>query len=320
MRRVRADASHRIRRRTSIFAARWFRGLLGVGLIVILALVVGPRLVDRMGVELPSGLTPLLPWIGSAEDTRRSPDVGPPAGESASNAPAVAPLADAPPRSGLASSDPSTGPRDRAAVEASAPVSGPRAGSGTKDTGATGRTVTSGSAKGAVSSVSRPLPAEAAVPKPGTLTPPPTLYWVQVGAFQDSRNAERLVERLRSDGLSAATTVFEQSRVQYRVLLVGLDGGSAVPDETVERVRGLGLPVESTPDGPAVSGLVTLRRAVETSHTLRQQGIRVRLKQEVGSATYRVVRVGSFPTSVEAEATLGSLASRGIEGVVVRER
>jgi cell division septation protein DedD len=165
----------------------------------------------------------------------------------------------------------------------------------------------------------RPAPAEAAADKAGKLTAPPAVYWVQVGAFQDPRNAERLVERLRGDGLPAAMTTFEQSRVQYRVLLVG-EGGSAVAEDTIGRVRGLGLAVESTPDGPAVGGLVALRRAVEISHTLRQGGVRVRLKQEVGSSTFRVVRVGSFPTSAEAEATLATLTSRGVDGVVVRER
>jgi cell division protein FtsN len=142
---------------------------------------------------------------------------------------------------------------------------------------------------------------------------------VQVGAFLDHRNADRLVERLRSDGLSAATTSFEQSRVLYRVLLAGADG-SPVSDDVIGRVRGLGHPVETTVEGPAVTGLVPLRRAVETSHALRQQGVAVRLKQEVSSASYRVVRVGSFATVGEAEATLATLNARGVEGVVVRER
>jgi cell division protein FtsN len=142
---------------------------------------------------------------------------------------------------------------------------------------------------------------------------------VQVGAFLDHKNADRLVERLKGDGLSATTTSFEQSRVMYRVLLVG-SGDGRPSDDTVEKVRGLGHPIESTADGPAVSGLVPLRKAVETSHALRQQGFPVRLKQEVSSSTYRVVRVGSFPTVAEADAALASLTAKGVEGVVVRER
>jgi hypothetical protein len=111
---------------------------------------------------------------------------------------------------------------------------------------------------------------------PGALAPPPAVYWVQVGAFLDHKNADRLVEKLKGDGLAAATTSFEQSRVLYRVLLVSGDGGR-VSDDAIERVKGLGHPVEATSDGPAVTGLVPLRKAVETSHSLRQQGVPVQL-------------------------------------------
>jgi cell division protein FtsN len=139
-----------------------------------------------------------------------------------------------------------------------------------------------------------------------------------VGAFLDHKNADRLAEKLKTDGHATATTSFEQSRVLYRVVLVSADGGR-VTDDAIERVKGLGHPVETTTDGPAVSGLVPLRKAVETSHTLRQQGVPVRLKQEVSSATYKVVRVGSFPTIADADAALAALSAKGVEGVVTRE-
>jgi cell division septation protein DedD len=162
-------------------------------------------------------------------------------------------------------------------------------------------------------------PTEIVPARPVALGAPPVAYWVQVGAFLDHRNADRLAERLRGDGLTAATTAFEQSRVLYRVLLVGPEGGG-VSDDVIERVRGLGHPVDATAAGPAVAGLVPLRRAVEMSHTLREQGVPVWLKQEVSSSTYRVVRVGSFGTVADAEAMLATLSARGVEGVVVRER
>jgi len=147
---------------------------------------------------------------------------------------------------------------------------------------------------------------------------PPTVYWVQAGAFLEHKNADRLAERLRGEGLAATTTSFEQSRVLYRVILASGDGGR-VSDEAIERARGLGHTVEATSDGPAVTGLVPLRNAVETSHALRQRGVPVRLKQEVSSSTFRVVRVGSFATAAEADAALATLKIKGVEGVVVRE-
>jgi cell division protein FtsN len=165
----------------------------------------------------------------------------------------------------------------------------------------------------------RTAPASADVASAASsLAAPPTVYWVQVGAFLDHKNADRLAERLRGDGLAAATTSFEQSRVLYRVLLVSGDGGR-VSDEAIERVRGLGHAVEATSDGPAVTDPVPLRKAVETSHALRQQGVPVRLKQEVSSSTFRVVRVGSFATAADADAALAALKAKGVEGVVVRE-
>ena len=173
--------------------------------------------------------------------------------------------------------------------------------------------------KGPTRSARTTPPIDAASGTSESLTASPAVYWVQVGAFLDHRNADRLLERLRGEGFSAATTTFEQSRVLYRVLLAGAEGGR-VSDDAIERVRGLGHPVETTAEGPAVTGLVPLRRAVETSHTLRQQGVPVRLKQEVSSATYRVVRVGSFATVAEAEAALATLTARGVDGVVVRGR
>lgn len=152
-----------------------------------------------------------------------------------------------------------------------------------------------------------------------TATPPAPLFRIQVGAFLDHRNADRLVERLRGEGLGAATSVFEQSRILYGVLAIPGDseGASAT---LLETLRALGFTAAATEEGLAVTELVPLRTAVEVSHRLREQSITVRLKQEVGSTTFRVVRVGSYATSDEADRALVTLAARGFDGVVVRER
>jgi cell division septation protein DedD len=323
MRRVRTDVSHRIRRQSSIFAAWWFRALLGLGLGVIVILLVGPWIAGRFGAEFPRSLSPLLPWGGVAEPRREA--LGPTAELPPSPTPGTAPAATVPSPTGR------TGGTDRPAEAAAAPGSTatptapaprkPRSDAVTSGSvGAPPRNAdTTPAPSRSPAGVSSPA-SEPSTSRPGPPAAAPPVYWVQVGAFLDHRNADRLVERLRSEGHAASTTVFEQSRVAYRVLLTSPDGAGTVPDEASERVRGLGFTVEDTPDGPAVTGLVPLRRAVEVSHALRRQGLRVRLKQEVGSATFRVVRVGSFATSREAEATLAALSSRGYEGVVVRER
>lgn len=313
MRRVRPDVSHRIRRQPSIFSVRWFRIALGVGVAFVLALLVGPSVAGWFGSDLPRSLFLLVPWSTSAKTAQPS-----------------APAAPEPvtPRPSLTSPGPASSGPARGTAAATGKAPGEPAGGQSR---ASGRTAPGGSSTAPPSTATAPTatppqetarttpPADAAPERPASLTAPPSVYWVQVGAFLDHRNADRLVERLRGDGVSAATTSFEQSRVLYRVLLGGTEGG-LVTDDAIERVRGLGHPVETTAEGPAVTGLIPLRRAVETSHTLRQQGVPVRLKQEVSSATYRVVRVGSFATVAEAEAALATLNARGVEGVVVRER
>ena len=289
MRRVRSDVSHRIRRQPSIFSVRWFRIALGVGVALVLALLVGPFVATWFGSDLPRSLFLLVPWSTPEKTAQpRAPE----------------PVT---PRPSLTSPSPAS----------PGPTRGTAAGAGGSST-APPSTVTAPGAPPRETARTTP-PVDAASGTSESLTASPAVYWVQVGAFLDHRNADRLLERLRGEGLSAATTTFEQSRVLYRVLLAGAEGGR-VSDDAIERVRGLGHPVETTAEGPAVTGLVPLRRAVETSHTLRQQGVPVRLKQEVSSATYRVVRVGSFATVAEAEAALATLTARGVDGVVVRGR
>jgi len=310
MRRVRSDVSHRIRRQPSIFSVLWFRVALGVGVALVLALLLGPWVSTWFGGDLPRSLFLLVPGGGSAKTAQaRAPEP-----------PSLRPSLTSP---GVPSSDVAQAPVATISKAPGAPAEDKR--------GTGGRTAAGGSTPAPPPSTAaaapaappkeprRPAPPEDASAPSGPLAAPPAVYWIQVGAFLDHRNADRLVERLRGDGLSAATTSFEQSRVLYRVVLVGGAGGR-VTDDAVERVRGLGHPVETTADGPAVTGLVPLRKAVETSHALRQQGVPVRLKQEVSSSTYRVVRLGSFPTVAEADATLATLTARGVEGVVVRER
>jgi cell division protein FtsN len=316
MRRVRSDVSHRIRRQPSIFSAGWFRVCLGAGVVLVLALLLGPWVAGWFGSDLPRSLFLLAPWSSDVKATQLRPS------EPVIEKPGVVkPSAPAPP-------PPLTAPRGTASATSKPP--GPTADG---QAPSAGRVVAGGPSTPAASKSAAPAappappretpkagPApEAAPAKPGALTALPAVYWVQVGAFLEHRNAEKLVERLRGDGLPASTTAFEQSRVLYRVLLTGPEGGP-VPSEAVERVRGLGHQVETTADGPAVTGPVALRKAVETSHALRQQGVQVRLKQEVSSSTYRVVRVGSFSTVAEAETALATLTSKGVEGIVVRER
>jgi cell division septation protein DedD len=138
-----------------------------------------------------------------------------------------------------------------------------------------------------------------------------------VGAFLDHRNADRLVERLRSQGFEVVDRVVEHGRVLHRVLV---SPGEGEPyDGLLERLRTLGFTPELTGDAVAVTAPGPLHEAVDASRRLRAAGIRVRLEKAIGAANFRVVRVGRYGTAEEAERARADLAARGIEGFVVRE-
>ena len=73
-------------------------------------------------------------------------------------------------------------------------------------------------------------------------SPPPSLY-VQVGAFADERNAQRLLERLRAAGLANAFVLspLESGSSLYRVRL-GPVGSVAEFDALAARLTTLGIP------------------------------------------------------------------------------
>jgi cell division septation protein DedD len=262
MKRLKADLSHRMRRRElSIFDAWWFRLVLGTGVAIVLGLAVGP---------------PVAGWFRHELGPREP---------------------------GLIEADPA-GPATRAGEDARGEVDGARAGS------------TAGvDPPAAPAVVAAPAPPRSSTEGPATGEAP--MYRIQLGAFLDHRNADRLLERLREENLGAATSVVEQPRLVYRVVVEGPEPAAAL----VERLRGLGFEgVEVTGDGVMVSSAVPMKEAVEMSHRLRDGDLRVRLKQETGGATFRVVRVGSYGSSEEADTALAQLTARGFAGFVVRER
>jgi len=292
MRHYRSDVSHRMRRRPSLFTAPWFRFIFGGGIVVILALLLGPPLsgwlrsgqgapvVSRVRMVPVAPVAPVVPVTPT-----KAVEVAPPP-------PAVAVAVPGPPEP--------VPPASRATDKAPA----------------------NGAAK------TMPPVESAAVPKSGTTSaarpvalPTPAgagLYRIQVGAFLDHRNADRLIERLRGEGLEVVTNLMEESRTTYRVLAVPSDGDGR--EALVQRLRQLGFSPELAGDGAAVTQPVPLRAAVETSRQLKAQGIRVRLEREASSAAFRVVRVGAYPTAEEADRARGELVAKGYEGVIVRER
>jgi translation initiation factor IF-2 len=282
MRHFKADVSHRIKRRPSIFTARWFQVTFALGVIVIVGLLVGPSIAG---------------WLRGD---------GPPPSRVAQPASPVARPAEPSRVDALRMESPLTA---AAAPAAPAPTPAPApAANGVPETAPT----TPPAAKATAAPAPEPAPE-----KPAAVSTGPGVYRIQLGAFLDHRNADRLIERLRGEGLEAGNSLVDESQTLYRVLATPGDG-EGYP-ALVQRLRGLGFAPELTDQGAIVSGPVALRTAVETSRRLRDQGIRVRLERQVSSGKFRVVRVGAYATAAEAERARAELVARGYEGIVVRD-
>jgi cell division protein FtsN len=162
-----------------------------------------------------------------------------------------------------------------------------------------------------------PAAASAPAAAPG---PASGLFRIQVGAFRDPQNADRLAEQLRREGADVLVTGSGgENGSLYRIVARPAEGESA--DRVVERLRGLGHRVEETPGGVVVGQPVAVRAAIETTRQLREQGVRVKLERVPAPvAGLRNVRVGGYTTAEEAERARGELIARGYPAVVVRER
>lgn len=278
MRHLKTDVSHRMRRRPSIFSALWFRAILGVGLVVIGGLALGPSLAglvrgDARGKTLPRVATPQPPPV------------------------TVAPAAPAEPASPEAPTTVAAAPSESPARSAENGAKPPRDAEPPR-----------------VVPTSEPRPKASAPPADAT----GGVFRVQVGAFLDHRNADRLIARLRSESFEVADTVSEQSRVLYRLVASGAEGAGR--EGLLADLRALGFTAETRHDGTVVTAPVPLREAVEGSRALRERGGRVRLERQASSGSYRLVRVGAYRTAEEAERVRTELAGKGFEGFVVRER
>jgi cell division septation protein DedD len=145
-------------------------------------------------------------------------------------------------------------------------------------------------------------------------------YWVQVGAFQDDKNAERLAASLREGRLPVEVAQVTRGGE-------GEGGGRhqvVVSGSNVEAVsaalRGSGRTAEAAAGGVAVQPALPMREAVELSQKLRAAGLNASIRRVAspGGATFHVVRVGGFPNRAEAVAAKRNLEQRGLGGFVAR--
>lgn len=275
----------------SIFAATWFRALLAVIILAVVAVLALPYVLEWLQ---PAPRPPVAVVKPAPPPPPKAP--APPAPPPAA-APAQ-PVAKAP-------APPPPPPREaRETPKAPAPKSAPPP------------------AQVAQKPRAPEPPAAAPMPKPKAKRPPQPArgdYWVQVGAFTDAKNAGALAARLGS----------EQYAVQRATVRRGATGGGgnevfvegAAQSEVYDKVRAKGYRVDAVKGGAAVRPLLPLREAVALSKELAEAGMKVKIRRVGGpgeQATFHLVRVGGFPDRKQAAAVQKELADKGIPGFIVK--
>jgi cell division protein FtsN len=168
----------------------------------------------------------------------------------------------------------------------------------------------------AIAQAPAPAPLAAPVPAPAPALEPGTAFRIQVASFLEPRNATRMVQQLRGEGLTVESLVVEARRVRYRVLTPIEDGGDS--ETLLARLRELGFSPRLASGAVAVTEFVPTPVADDAAGRLEEEGIAVRVEEENQAVSYHVVRVGAYPTAEAAERGRDELAARGLKGHVVQ--
>lgn len=155
-------------------------------------------------------------------------------------------------------------------------------------------------------------PAEERVP---AKAPTKGEYWIQVGAFKDPANAERLAAQL----ITQKYPVRQLKRAardqpaggSHEVLVAG-----ASRDEVNAKLQGKDYRAEAVGADVVIRPALGLKDAVTLAKELTGQGFTVRIRRAGAAATLHVVQVGEFPDRERAQAVQKDLESKGLSGFI----
>lgn len=316
----------------SIFSALWFRALVAVLVLGVIAAVAVPYILDFASHQTskptatkaraaPPTAAPAAPAVATEPPpTAATPAAPPPAAAPPAVAPSPAPPATT--KSGA----PAKGTKSKSTAIA-------KASEGTKE------------AKAAPASKSSSGAAAAAASPGGT-------YWVQVGAFRDVEAAKRVTARLKEQGFSVEqSTTGGKSAAQppasppslppqpqgdrYHVVVSG-----ATTADVDAKLAAKGMTSEATSGGVLVQPSLPLREAVALSRDLADSGMTVQVRRVGGGAaaaaapptppspapspttaakeTLHRVRVGGFTDRAGATAVMKHLEEKGYKPYIAR--
>jgi cell division septation protein DedD len=273
----------------SIFANPWFRAALAVLILAVVGVLALPYAQEWWAGPSKSQVT--IPRPPQAPPARPQPAPTPPAAPAAPPTAVPAPA----PRVAEKPAEPAK-PAAPVAPAAPAPKPAPQV------------------AEKPVEKPAEPAAKSAAAPSKGD-------YWVQVGAFSDTKNASRLAARLKDQKYS----------VQQATVTRGSGGGSsgneifvagAKQKDVYDKVKDKGYHVDAVKGGAVVRPALPLKDAVALSKELADAGMDVKIRRVGGGggekATFHLVRVGGFADRKEAEAAQKELGGKGLPGFVVK--
>jgi cell division protein FtsN len=307
------DMDDRDRGPRSLFSALWFRVLLAVLALGVVAAVAVPYVLDTQAIKNPlakstaspptttAPAAPATPTVPAATPASPAPEpsstAAPPASSSPASSETAAPVAPAapvtqapspptarptrPPAAKTTPTKPAAKSPTMVAKAGESPRSAPKA-EALKAESPRAETATSKSK--AEVAASKGDPSKASVSKAATGG---KAFWVQVGAFKDPDTAKRVAARLREAGLRVeesttavgARVAAATSADRYDVVV---SGASAADIDT--KLAPKGLKGEATANGVVVRPSLALREAVALSRDLADAGFSVQVRR-VGGGT-----------------------------------
>jgi cell division septation protein DedD len=143
----------------------------------------------------------------------------------------------------------------------------------------------------------------------------PGEFWVQAGAFQEEKNAERLAERLGKDKVGTSVSRITrggEAAGRHELFVTGANVGAV---NTALQGKGSAKGVAG---GVVVEPPLDLKDAVALSKRLAAEGFTVKIRRlgEGAPATFHVVSVGPYPTRARAETAAKELTVQGLRGFV----
>jgi cell division septation protein DedD len=307
--------------RRSIFSALWFRAILVVVVLGVVAAVAVPYVLELANQPPPK---PAIVARPEPLAPPPAPVVPPPASSATTPAPSPAtekpPVVEKPP----VAEKPAPSPMSASEQPAAAKKADASKSAASKEP-ATPRSTKGTAAKVAAASGGA--------------------YFVQVGAFKSQESAKRLATRLRelkynveessmsgaqsgrSDAASPRSGAAPAGSDRYDVYVTG-----AAPDDITAKLTAKGLTAEPSSGGVIVKPSLPLRDAVALSKDLAVDGLKVQVRRAGASAPapsaggaamsggdslYRI-RVGPFDDRAAATSTLRELEQRGYTPFIAR--